>query len=169
MMSARTVVQGTRTPERETEGGRFGPTGVSLSGERAPTVPVAPDPEVPAHSTRRRLTATYKLRILERVEELRKSGDGSLGAFLRSEGLYYSAIQKWFRQRDAGTLGTGQRGAHRKGREVLLRENKALRRQLDAVKKRLHRTELVVDLQKKISEMLHLDNPETPLTHGKAS
>ncbi len=56
-MPGRTDAKHTHAPERETEGGRLGPTGVSLSGERTSTAPVSPDPEVPAHSTRRYLTA----------------------------------------------------------------------------------------------------------------
>ncbi len=168
-MSGRTDAKHTHAPERETEGGRSGPTGVSLSGELTSTAPVSPDPEVSAHSTRRRLTAAYKLRILDRVEELRNDGGGTLGAFLRGEGLYYSAVQKWFHQRAAGTLGLDRRGSPRKGRQSLLRENKALRRQNEGLKKRLHKTELIVDLQKKISEMLNLDNPEPLPTRGKAS
>jgi transposase len=168
-MSAATVVKGTRASERETEGGRFGPTGVSLSDERAPDASsLPPEPEVSIRPHRRRLTAAYKLRVLSHLDTLREKGNGSLGAFLRSEGLYYSAVQKWYRQREAGTLGTMHRGGRCKGREALLRENKALRRQNDSLKKKLHKTELIVELQKKISEMIHLDNSDLPLTHGKA-
>jgi hypothetical protein len=170
-MSAIPVTNSTtnRTSQRETEGGRFGPTGVSLCDERATNQPLVPNSEVPVSPARRRLTAAYKLRILNLVEEERRKGNGALGAFLRGEGLYYSSIQNWQRQLNAGLLGANQRGAKQKGRDTLLRENRALRRQLESVKKKLHKTELIVDLQKKISEMLSLDSSEPVLKHGKTS
>lgn len=167
-MSGTTVLKGNRTAERETEGGRTRPTGVSLSAV-TPAQTVPPDCEVEHHSTRRRLTVAYKLKVLERFDELQKSGNGTVGAYLRAEGLYYSSVQKWKRQHESGTLGLNGRGVRLKGREALLRQNKALRRQNESLKKKLHRTELIVDLQKKISEMMNLDNPQPDLTHGKAS
>jgi hypothetical protein len=81
--------------------------------------------------------------------------------------LYYSAIQKWKRQYENGTLGMRRRGERLKGREAYLRENKALRRQNESLKKKVHKIELIVELQKKISEMINLDNPEPAQKHGK--
>jgi transposase-like protein len=106
--------------------------------------------------------------MLNRVEDLRKEGNGTVGAYLRAEGLYYSSVQKWKRQYENGTLGIRSRGTRQKGRDAILRENKALRRQNESLKKRLHKTELIVELQKKISEMMSLDNPESSQTNGKA-
>jgi len=171
-MSAPSVTNSTppRTSGRETEGGRFGPTGVSLPDERAAHTPaLPPDTEVSTSPHRRRSTAAYKLRVLAHLDALREKGNGSMGAYLRSEGLYYSAVQKWYRQRESGTLETVSRGSRSKAREVLLRENKALRRQNESLKKRLHKTELIVELQKKISEMMNLDAPENAQMHGKVS
>jgi hypothetical protein len=107
--------------------------------------------------------------VLDRIEQLRREGPGSIGAYLRGEGLYYSAVQNWKRQRDNGTLGSKRPGAPRKGAEALVRQNNALKRQNESLKKRLHKTELIVELQKKISEMMHLDAPESAQTHGKSS
>lgn len=164
-MSAITVVRGTQVAEREMEGGRR-PTGVSLSAD-APSRPTPPNSEVDIRPTRRRLTVAYKLKVLSRIEKLRKKGNGYLGAYLRAEGLYYSAIQKWKRQYENGTLGMRRRGERLKGREAYLRENKALRRQNESLKKKVHKIELIVELQKKISEMINLDNPEPAQKHGK--
>ena len=51
---------------------------------------------------RRRHTLAYKLKVLETVAELRNQGKGAIGAYLRSEGLYYSTIRAWQRQQDEG-------------------------------------------------------------------
>lgn len=168
MSTAIPVVKGTRAAGREAEGGRR-PTEDSLPAAARPSdTPVVPDSEVEGPTTRRRLTVAYKLKVLNRIEDLRKEGNGSVGAYLRAEGLYYSSVQKWMRQNENGSLGIRSRGARIKGREALMRENKALRRQNEGLKKRLHKTEIIVDLQKKISEMMNLDNPEIAQTNGKA-
>lgn len=160
MSTAMMVVKGTRAAEREAEGGRR-PTGDSLSAAaRVGIPPAVADSEVDGLATRRRLTVAYKLKVLNRIEDLRRAGNGSIGAYLRAEGLYYSSVQKWKRQYENGTLGVRSRGVRLKGREALMRENKALRRQNESLKKRLYKTELIVDLQKKISAMMNLDNPE---------
>ena len=106
---------------------------------RLADTPAVPDSEVNCRTTRRRLTVAYKLKVLNRVEDLRKEGNGSVGAYLRAEGLYYSAVQKWKRQYDAGILGIRDCGARQKNREAFMRENKALRRQNENLKKRFHK------------------------------
>jgi len=131
-----------------TEGGRR-PT-----GGPAPTAGATPNPEVVAHATRRRLTVAYKLKVLDTVAGLRQRGNGAVGAYLRAEGLYYSSVKNWERQQSAGQLTSQCRGRHEKGRDALLAENKQLRRQIDSLKNRLSKTELVVDLQKKLSLLM---------------
>lgn len=136
-----------------TEGGRR-PTGVAA----APGA--ASDPQVVGRPARRRLTVAYKLRVLETVAKLREQGNGAVGGYLRGEGLYYSAVKKWERQRCAGQLTSRQRGPREKSREALLGEIKHLRRTVEHLKNRLAKTELVVDLQKKLSSLMqtHSDN-----------
>ena len=63
--------------------------------------PPRPDPEVSAKATRRRFSARYKLRILEQTDGCES---GEVGALLRREGLYWSNLQTWRRQREHGTL-----------------------------------------------------------------
>ena len=109
---------------------------------------------------RRRHTLAYKLKVLETVAELRNQGKGAIGAYLRSEGLYYSTIRAWQRQQDEGKLTSGDRSFKKTSREELLAENKRLRRQNEQLEKRLQRTELIVELQKKLSQVLQID--ETP-------
>ena len=60
-----------------------------------------PNPEVAARATRRRFSARYKLRILEQADGCES---GEVGALLRREGLYWSNLQAWRRQREHGTL-----------------------------------------------------------------
>lgn len=51
---------------------------------------------------RRRFTARYKEQVLARLESLQ--GRGAASAYLKEEGLYWSHVAKWRRQRDIGEL-----------------------------------------------------------------
>ncbi len=141
------------TPESAgTEGGRR-PTGV-------PAEPSAkPDPEVVSRPHRRNLTVAYKLKVLETVAALREQGQGAVGAYFRKEGLYYSSIRYWERLRGQGLLTSTQKGPKEKNRDEILAENKQLRRKLDQSQKRLAKTELIIELQKKLSAIMDLDDP----------
>jgi len=136
-----------------TEGGRR-PTGVpDVSTDR-------PDPEVVARPTRRRLTNAYKLKVLKDVDALRSQGNGAIGAYLRKEGIYYSMVHNWSLLREKGLL-VGKNtavGVREKSHNAILAENKQLRRKLEQAEKRLHKTELLVELQKKIAAMMDLEN-----------
>ena len=131
---------------------------------RRPTVvpadaPIKPDSEVVARPHRRNLTVAYKLRVLETVSALREQGQGAIGAYLRKEGLYYSSISSWERLRDKGLLTSTQKGPKEKNRDALLVEIKQLRRKLDQSRKRLAKTELIIELQKKLSAIMGIDDP----------
>ena len=56
-----------------------------------------------AKATRRRFSAEYKRKILREAEACIQPGE--LGALLRREGLYFSNLQTWRAQREAGELG----------------------------------------------------------------
>jgi len=108
--------------------------------------------EVVAKAKRRQYTAEYKLRILREVEACQ--GHGEVGALLRHEGLYSSLLGKWRQQRESGSL--AGLSAHRRGPKVdeqavelarLQRENKRLL-------EKLKRAELIMDVQKKVAQML---------------
>ena len=119
------------------------------------------DPEVIARPHRRNLTVAYKLKVLETVAVLREQGHGEVGAYLRKEGLYYSSICSWERLRDKGLLTSTQKGPKEKNRDALLVEIKQLRRKLDQSQKRLAKTELIIDLQKKLSAIMDIDDPSS--------
>ena len=115
-----------------------------------------PDPEVPVRAKRRYHTTAYKLKVLHKVSELKIQGSGKLGAYLRGEGLYYSYIRKWQEQLDSGVL-TTRRGRKEKDRDALKQENIRLKRKLEQTEKKLKKTELIVELQKKISEIMGIE------------
>jgi transposase-like protein len=119
----------------------------------APTAP--PDPEVPAKPVRRRFTANDKLRILRLADAC--TVPGSLGALLRREGLYSSNLTAWRRQRDAGTLSAltpQKRGRKAPSRDPLRLKNTTLRKENERLTSRLRQAELIIDVQKKVSQIL---------------
>ena len=136
-----------------TEGGRRPTGGPADSGSK-------PDPEVVPKTTRRYLTAAYKLKVLDTVAQLREQGQGAVGAYLRKEGLYSSSISAWEKLRDQGLLTRAKKGPREKSHDALLAENKQLRRELEKARKRLAKTELIVELQKKLSSIMDLDEPK---------
>jgi transposase-like protein len=110
---------------------------------------------VPAKAARRRFTAADKLRILRLADGC--TVPGSLGTLLRKEGLYSSNLTTWRRQRDAGTLSAltpKQRGRRTQGRDPLRRENAQLRQENERLARRLRQAELIIDVQKKVSQIL---------------
>ena len=140
------------------------PGTAGTEGGRRPTVVPAdvttkPDPEVVARPHRRNLTVAYKFKVLETVAALREQGRGEVGAYLRKEGLYYSSICSWARLRDQGLLTSTLKGPKENNRDALLAENKQLRRKLDQAQKRLAKTELIIELQKKLSAIMGIDDP----------
>ncbi len=121
-----------------------------------PSLPVnPPDPEVPEKAVRRRFTAQYKLDILRQADQCRNTGD--IGALLRREGLYSSHLTTWRRQKETGILSglkPKQRGRKPNPMYPLQDENAKLRKENLRLQKRLKRAELIIDIQKKISQML---------------
>ena len=69
-----------------------------------------PDFEVPAKARRRKLPASYKLRIVCEADGCKQ---GEVGALLRREGLYSSQLATWRRQRQDGSLTALETGASR--------------------------------------------------------
>jgi transposase len=133
----------------EKEAGRR-PAGVST-----PTAP--PDPEVRVRAKRRYFTADNKLRILDEAD--RCKDDGQLGALLRREGLYSSHISNWRAERRAGALvALAARKRGRKGPDPEARkaeeENQRLRKENERLKRELDYAKLLIDIQKKASEIL---------------
>lgn len=133
-----------------------------------PAVIVPPDPEVVATPTRRRFTAEDTLRIRNVADAC--TAVGSLGALLRAEGLYASTLTTWRRQRTEGVLSAltpQKRGRKASVRHPLRAENETLRKENARLATQLKQAELMIDVQKKVSEIRGLPL-ETPEEGGRA-
>ncbi len=131
--------------------------GEDASGGQISSVP---DPEVAERPVRRRFTTEYKLRILEEADACREAG--GTGALLRREGLYSSTLATWRRQRREGTLaGLSPKKRGRKGDDEATREIRRLRRENDRLRRQLEQAKTVIDVQKKLSDVLGIVLPET--------
>lgn len=132
------------------------PTGMESEGGRRPTGDSIPDAdtEVVVPRKRRRHTKAYKLSVLNTVAELKKESPGKIGEYLRSEGLYYKTVSQWRNQQRDGTLSEHRKGTVGHVRESMAKENAKLKRQLASVQKKLDQAELLVDLQKKVSQLI---------------
>lgn len=120
------------------------------------------DPEVVERAARRRFTPQYKLKILREAE--RCSTPGEVGALLRREGLYSSNLSAWRKQREVGALAS--MSATQRGRRAKLsaqdKELERLRRDNERLRRKLAQAEKIIEVQKKLSEVLgvSLDPPE---------
>jgi transposase len=137
-----------RTLSAETEGAR-GATGVSADNGAGVEVP---DPEVPAKARRRQFSAEYRLRILREAEGCKTPGE--IGALLRREGLYSSNLVTWRRQREARALlgmKAQKRGPKGRSEDPRLKQQE---REIARLRRRLKQAETVIEVQKKVAEIL---------------
>ena len=113
--------------------------------------------EVMAKPVRRRYTAEYKLRVLREAEACK--GRGEIGALLRREGLYSSNLTQWRKQCERGELEglSRKRGPLPKGKNSLADKVKVLERENARLKARAERAEGLVEIQKKVSEILGIE------------
>ena len=115
------------------------------------------DTEVPARIQRRRFTAAYKLKILERAAQC--SAPGKIGSLLRREGLYSSHLTSWRRARQKGALAglSKKRGPIKKKKTAESKEMERLVRENKRLKEQLRRAAVINDVQKKVSDILGID------------
>lgn len=120
----------------------------------------APDPQVIQKPTRRRFCVADKLRILKEADACHKPGE--LGALLRREGIYSSSLTKFRQQRQQGRLqpNAPDKVTQRKSDEAA-RQRDA--RKLAQMQKEINQLTGLLELQKKLSELLgiQLDNLTT--------
>ena len=139
-----------------TEGARraTGVTACAGGDAASATGPGRPDPEVREKQAYRRLTAEYKLRILREADACET---GQLAALLRREGLYSSHLTRWRKQRERGVLDalvSRKRGRKADPDRSLQKKLAAQERENERLKKRLKQAEMIIEVQKKVSEML---------------
>jgi transposase len=140
-----------REPQRA---GGVGTTAALLAAT-SPSGTLPANPEVVAKATRRRFPVDYKLKFLEQADRCQDSGQ--LGAVLRREGLYHSNLQLWRSQREQGILNgltPRKRGRKPNPQSQLVEENEQLKRQNQRLSKRLQQAEIIIEFQKKLSEVL---------------
>ena len=115
---------------------------------------VSKNPEVFEKAARRRFTAEYKRRIAIEAETCTEPG--KIGALLRREGLYWSMLQRWRRQFREESLSSSKKSssAASAAQPSTAKEIVSLKRENERLKERLRQAELIIDVQKKVSEML---------------
>jgi transposase len=124
--------------------------------------------EVLAKAERRKFSLGYKLRILGEADRCTRPGE--LGVLLRREGLYSSTLSNWRRARARGDLagsGVGRRGPKARSVDAGAKRIMKLERENRRLKRRLERAEAVIEVQKKVSELLGVDLPEPDSGIGK--
>jgi len=127
--------------------------GADTEEGRRPTLvsaPAAAASELSSRPMRRKFTAREKLRILEEVDQA-AGIPGAIGAILRREGLYSSAITDWRRQRAAGAyegLSPVKRDPKTVSAPPVSAEHAQLQRDYKRLEQRLERAEAVIAIQK---------------------
>jgi transposase len=128
-------------------------TAVNAAGE-------TPDPEVVGRAVRRRFSAAYKQRILAEVDAA--VGTGEIGRIIRREGLYSSHLVSWRKARadsERAALRPKKRGPRPAAVNPLQAEITQLKREKAQLQKKLRTAELMIDLQKKVSQILGITLP----------
>lgn len=117
------------------------------------------DTGVSATRTRRRFTTAYKLQILTAADACTQPGE--LGALLRREGLYSSHLAFWraAQRRGEFTGPTKRRGPVAAAPDPAHKQLAALERALAKATARAERAELIIDAQKKFSQLVGLTLP----------
>jgi len=132
-----------------------GPGSADRGGKALPSLPAnVPDPEVPDRAQRRRFTAEYKQRVLRLADAC---GRGEVAALLRREGLYSSHLTGWRQERDSAqvhALAPKKRGPKLIKDPKLVADNVRLQRENRRLEHRLRQAETIIEVQKKVSEIL---------------
>ena len=111
-----------------------------------------PHPQVVEKPVRRTFDKTYRLDILRQADAC--TGTGQIGALLRREGLYSSMLANWRQQRRKGLLdgpASRKRVAKPAAQDPRVPQ---LQRENARLQARLQQAELILEIQKKASEIL---------------
>lgn len=107
------------------------------------------NPEVIERASRRRFTLDYKSQIAAEAEQCSKPGE--LGALLRREGLHSSTVQRWRHQFRKNTLPSSKKPSSQR---TPSQEIAYLKRKNERLEEKLRQAELIIDVQKKVSELM---------------
>ena len=162
MENKEVMVMNLKPKVEEMEGARRA-TGISstavLRGSGVKTV--VPNPEVPEKARRRSYTAEYKRLILREAEVCKEQGQ--VGALLRREGLYFSNLTAWRRQVERGTLdalSSKKRGPKARKPDPSVRRITEQEKEIQKLRARLRKAELIIDAQKKIAAIFQLSSDQ---------
>lgn len=114
------------------------------------------DSEVAAVARRRKFTAGYMQRIVREADAC--TAPGAIGELLRREGLYSSHLSKWrlaVAASDAA-LQNKPRGPKPDAAKAVERRVAALESENQKLRKKLGRAEQIIDVQKKLCDLLGL-------------
>lgn len=120
--------------------------------------PAGVETEVIEQARRRSFPTSYKIKIVSEADRL--SGTGEIGAMLRREGVYASQLAKWRKLRDQGALSglsAKKRGPKPVENGAVVKENQRLKNENERLRKKLHKAEMLIDLQKKVAALLDED------------
>ena len=124
-----------------------------------------PDPEVRPNARHRQFTAEYKKRILDEADACTTSTER--GALVRREGLYSSHLFAWRRQRAQGALDGLTPKKRGPKTDPLATENARLQREIERLQAQLQRAETIIEVQKKLSQLLGLSTETIPPAERK--
>ncbi|MDB5772463.1 MAG: family transposase [Burkholderia sp.] len=113
--------------------------------------------EVVAVARRRKFAASYKRRIVREADAC--SNPGAIGALLRREGLYSSHLSKWRQEIESievAALQSKPRGPKPDAVKSADRRVLGLEQENAKLRKQLGRAEQIIDVQKKLCELLGL-------------
>ena len=116
---------------------------------------VQKNPEVTQKAARRRFTSEYKRGIAMEADNCRQPGE--IGALLRREGLYSSVLARWRRQLREESLSSSEKS---NSKPLPAQELARLKRENERLKEKLRQAELIIEVQKKVSEMMQTPPPE---------
>lgn len=122
-----------------------------------------PDPEVVPIAKRRAFSKAEKLRILAAADACVAPGD--TGALLRREGIYSSHLATWRKQRQlAGETGALERKRGPKADPAAAQARRVLEleSEVERLRAKLVKADLIIDVQKKLSTLLGLSTADTP-------
>lgn len=123
------------------------------------TAEIPPDPRLEKR-TRRRFSAPEKLRLITEADAL---PHGEQGAWLRRNGLYAAQLSGWRKQRtDHGLCGLQPQAPGRKGADPRERQIQTLERQNARLQRRAEVAEQLVELQKKVFQLVEQAQQEMP-------
>ena len=128
---------------------------ISSTPKSTESLVIDPQVKVPRqYKNRRSYDTAYKLGILSAYDACENASER--GALIRKEGLYHSRICAWKKQLEKSKL-----GGQKKSSQAALRTD-YLTRENEQLKRKLAQAEAIIDIQKKISELLgmHILPPE---------